>query len=762
MAARRLMVSAGMLLILCSASFSTSAPAFAQTQKKTRKSASAKSASSAGTKAAAATPTSGLSAAAKRLQKLTEQLKQKNSNWAYSQLSVIALQKSSSALSTRAALALGYYDYSRGQYGEAQKWLELAKPDPLLADYAFYWVAETDLAQQRNEEALATLRQIRQDYPDSAITDQVVQSIAVAATALNQPAEAVKALDAYPLTAQRPGLLLMRAQAHEKAGQIPEAAADYQTIYMRYAVSEQAREAAMKLDLLRGSAGSQVPQISLDQRFAHAGIFFDAKDWSAARNEYSAIVPQLSGANLERAELRVLECGVALGANPAEMIALKISDPDVDAERSYTLADYDRSHQAETDMVAAVENAAARAPQSRWTASALFLAGNFYWVRLDRDRASSFYQRVAEQFPNSPDATNAQWRVAWTAVLKRAPEAAEDLQQHLRRFPGSPYTADALYFLGRLAEDAGVPGLARSYYDKLIERFPQNYFEALAVTRVRGLDPAPKQDPDVLATIPPVPASQKLGDTIPAAAEKRHERALALQSISFDASAEIELRAAYAATGEPRLLLEAAQAAVDGGHCGAAIVTVRQIYPQLEAHSFTDVPRPVWMAAYALPFQSEIRRWADKAGVDPMLVAGLVRQESAFSPEAHSPANAFGLMQLLPSTARRLAKQANIRYAHARLVEPEYNVRLGTLYVSNLLKQFGNVESVLAAYNAGEDRVTSWTAGQNYREPAEFVESIPFTETRQYVQIVSRNADIYRRLYGTEDESRKPRSRSGN
>jgi soluble lytic murein transglycosylase len=763
MAARRLMVSAGIVLVLCSASFftsaSTSAPTFAQTQKKKHKSA-ATSASAAGTKPS--TSTAGLSPAAKRLQKLTEQLKEKNSNWAYSQLSAIALQKSSSALSTRAALALGYYDYSRGQYGEAQKWLELAKPDPLLADYAFYWVAETDLAQQRNEEALATLRQVRQDYPDSAIADQVVQSIAVAATALNQPAEAVKALEAFPLTLQRPGLLLMRAQAHEKAGQIPEAAADYQTIYMRFAVSEQAREAAMKLDLLRGSAGSQVPQISLDQRFAHAGIFFDAKDWGGARNEYSAIVPQLSGANLERAELRVLESGVALGANPAEMIALKVTDPDVDAERSYTLADYDRSHQAETDMLAAVENAASRAPQSRWAASALFLAGNFYWVRLDRDRASSFYQRVAEQFPNSPDATNAQWRVAWTAVLKRAPEAAEDLQQHLRRFPGSPYTADALYFLGRLAEDAGVPGLARSYYEKLIERFPQNYFEALAVPRVRGLDPGPKQDADVLATIPPVPASQKMGDVIPVAAEKRHERALALQSISFDASAEIELRAAYAATGEPRLLLEAAQAAVDAGHCGAAIVTVRQIYPQLEAHSFTDVPRPVWMAAYAMPFESEIRRWADSAGIDPMLVAGLVRQESAFSPEAHSPANAFGLMQLLPSTARRLAKQANIRYAHARLVEPEYNVRLGTLYVSNLLKQFGNVESVLAAYNAGEDRVMSWTAGQNYREPAEFVESIPFTETRQYVQIVSRNADIYRRLYGTEDESHKPRSRSGN
>jgi soluble lytic murein transglycosylase len=450
---------------------------------------------------------------------------------------------------------------------------------------------------------------------------------------------------------------------------------------------------------------------------------------------------------------------VALGASPSQVIALKLTDPDVDAERSYTLADYYRSHQLETDMTAAVENAASRAPSSRWAAAALFLAGNYYWVRLDRDRAAGYYKRLAEQFPSSPDAANAQWRVAWTAVLKRAPEGAGLLQEHLRRFPGSAYTPDALYWLGRLAEEAGVAGLARSYYDKLIERYPQNYFENLALARVRGLDPGPKQIPDVLASIPPLPPSQKVGETIPPAAEQRKARADALRSIAFDASAELELRAAYAATGEPRLLLEAAQAAVDAGHCGAAIVAVRQIFPQLEAHPLLEVPRPVWLAAYALPFQSSIRKWSVNAAIDPMLVAGLIRQESAFEPAARSSANAFGLMQLLPTTARRLAKQAKIGYAHARLVDPDYNVRLGTLYVAGLQKQFGNVESALAAYNAGEDRVVSWTAGQNYREPAEFVESIPFTETRQYVQIVTRNADIYRRLYGAENESRKDRAR---
>jgi soluble lytic murein transglycosylase len=93
------------------------------------------------------------------------------------------------------------------------------------------------------------------------------------------------------------------------------------------------------------------------------------------------------------------------------------------------------------------------------------------------------------------------------------------------------------------------------------------------------------------------------------------------------------------------------------------------------------------------------------------------------------------------------------------LLTPDYNIRLGTLYFADLRRQFGTTESALAAYNAGEDRLASWTAGQNYPEVAAFVDSIPFTETREYVQIVMRNAEIYRKLYRTKNEPGKPRPR---
>jgi soluble lytic murein transglycosylase len=120
-------------------------------------------------------------------------------------------------------------------------------------------------------------------------------------------------------------------------------------------------------------------------------------------------------------------------------------------------------------------------------------------------------------------------------------------------------------------------------------------------------------------------------------------------------------------------------------------------------------------------------------------------------------------MQLEPSTGARLARSLRLGYSRSRLFDPDYNVRLGTVYLAGLLESYMTPEAALAAYNAGEDRVAEWTMGQNYEETAEFVESIPFTETREYVQIVLRNAELYRETYAPHAalEPKRPATRRG-
>jgi soluble lytic murein transglycosylase len=127
----------------------------------------------------------------------------------------------------------------------------------------------------------------------------------------------------------------------------------------------------------------------------------------------------------------------------------------------------------------------------------------------------------------------------------------------------------------------------------------------------------------------------------------------------------------------------------------------------------------------------------------------LIRQESEFNAKVISHANAYGLMQVLPSTGRQLARQLRIRHFSANdLLTSNRNLQLGTMYFRWLMTSLGNQEEqALAAFNAGKSRVDRWNSWGPFREPAEFVETIPFQETRNYVEIVIRNADVYRRLY---------------
>jgi len=163
----------------------------------------------------------------------------------------------------------------------------------------------------------------------------------------------------------------------------------------------------------------------------------------------------------------------------------------------------------------------------------------------------------------------------------------------------------------------------------------------------------------------------------------------------------------------------------------------------------TSAPRQFWELLFPLPYKSDLVRAADDRNLDPFLVAGLIRQESEFNPRALSPAKAYGLTQVRPTTGRLFARKAGVpKFTANTLYQPAANLKIGTsIFRSMLDHEGGSVEQTLAAYNAGPNRAADWRTWANFREPAEFIETIPFTETREYVQAVLRNAEMYRRLY---------------
>jgi soluble lytic murein transglycosylase len=671
----------------------------------------------------------------------------------YEKLAAFAAKNAGSVWGARAALPLGYDDYSKRRFPQALIWFDKAKTDTLLLQYSLFWKAQTEQAIGRVKDALADFNAIQTQFPDTALKEQLVDAFANASVEAGHPQDGIDALNSYAGTAAKTPLLLDRARAYRAARQYVRAAKDFETIFYSYPLSDEAKSAGEALTQLRAQLRGEFPYITGEMQLQRAQAFFDAKKWRDARREFEKLIAMLKDpANpvRQRAQLRVAQCRVELRSSLRLVSSLKTPSPDVDAERLYVLSQFQRTAQKEAEMFSSLNALQQKYPESPWAEEGLMAEANYYWVQLDRVNAAKYYQLLLDTHPKSKYAYTAQWRVAWVAYLNRQPDADDKLQAFLLRYPVSADAVDAIYWLGRDAERNGNSDHARSFYVKAVDRYPQTYFGRAAAQRLASLGPGQENPADFLDQIPAPPPLPAFDQPIPPAAQDRWDRAQALRSIAFDSAAEQELKNGFFATGSPRFLLAAAQAAFDQGHFGVGMAYARVIVPDFDARQKDDLPLEVWKTLYPLPYEDSLRRDAEKNGVDPMLVAGLIRQESTFQADAVSYANAIGLMQLLPKTGRKMSRALHVRYVTSKLFDPDFNLLLGTYYLKGLVDLTGSPEAALAAYNAGEDRIAAWQAERKYDDLPELVESIPFSQTRDYVQIVLRNAEVYRMIYGPQ------------
>ncbi len=217
--------------------------------------------------------------------------------------------------------------------------------------------------------------------------------------------------------------------------------------------------------------------------------------------------------------------------------------------------------------------------------------------------------------------------------------------------------------------------------------------------------------------------------------------------------AQEELRYAQRAWGSSAAI-KATLAWVDNrkGELRPGVNAMKRAYPQYMTRDGAGLPEFILRVIFPRTHWPLIYRYATARGLDSHLVTALVGQESTFDPTIRSSANAYGLVQIVPSTGRRLARQLGLRYRLSMLTDPETNVRIGTHYFADLLARFGEPYLALAAYNAGEHRVERWLEERRDLDLTEdeFIDDIPFPETQNYVKRILGAVDAYRRLYGSE------------
>jgi soluble lytic murein transglycosylase len=294
-----------------------------------------------------------------------------------------------------------------------------------------------------------------------------------------------------------------------------------------------------------------------------------------------------------------------------------------------------------------------------------------------------------------------------------------------------------LYWAGRARQELGQMDDARRLLTEVAQRFKRLYHGIRArqvVARLpRGAGPA--TEPVLRAKVAP---ANDLGEPC-----RSRVRQLLLIERLDEAYAELNAAPATALGRATLAWIEWRRARLR-----PAITAMKRAYPEWVSEAGDQLPEDVWRILFPIQFEEMLQAKAQEEGLEPALVAALICQESTFDAGAVSVAGARGLMQVMPRTGRTLARALRVRYSARALHDPAVSLTFGTHYLRQLYDRFGGrAERVLAAYNAGPERVEAWTAGRPDMPAEEFVESIPFTETRRYVMIVLANREEYRRLY---------------
>lgn len=639
---------------------------------------------------------------------------------------------------------------ARGGFGTLEPWAALL-------------LGQAHAAAGKDDEALPLLDEAIAADPSGPLGTRAEVPRALALAHAGRLKEAKATIEAL-LKGRRgpaPQLRLALAEATEAAGETTKAVELYREVWRLHPETRQATRAR---ELWKGlvAAGVEAPQPSDEERLARAERWLAVGHAEESLQEIRELAAPATDGSLALLRAR------ALSAAERKAEAEKAIEPALSPETPLPIRNRARELAGRLAMRrGAVDEAIAHLRQIRGGAQgreAEFLAAFFLYDAGRFEQAEKAFHTFARTHGKSGRAEEALWYVAWTLFKQgRYDDSSKALDDLLSTHPRSTLAPQARYWKARAADRAGRQEEAKKLYQEIVGRDSGDFYAILASHRLEGqaIDGEPVPTTTIAGDRPvdgSTPAAAVAGQTTlafrtftpPSAsppfrgvAAARLSRATDLYRIGMREAAGQELDAALEGQKGMAPFAAAAQLALRSGDYHRAW--------QWGLFRLGGI-RGAADLAYPRAFGLEVETAARRFGIDPHFVWSIMRQESGFRPTIRSPAAAVGLMQILPRTAERIAERLGLPGETAgQLEDPRVNVTMGTWYLSALLERFeGSHALAAAAYNAGPGAVARWLA-----EPArkdlpldEFVESIPYRETRHYVKKVLANHESYRLIHG--------------
>jgi soluble lytic murein transglycosylase len=661
------------------------------------------------------------------------------------------------------ALKRGIDHYNGGDYSPALADLAAVAPEtPLhVGDFVILYRARASLMLEKFDDAIGLYRQLQTRYPNSSLLQSALlgecQSLQKA-TRLDAALAALK----NPKIEESPDSVLMRGTIQETSGKKSEAIALFLRVFSTYANSSAAAAAAQRLAVL-------APGYAL--KAANYGSMLERADnlIRSGRNKDARTLllklAQVRPASVElvaRRKVLLAQVEYNLGRGKTVLPLLRgipASNAPLHSQSLYLQAAAYRRLEDEGSFISTRDSALRLYPQSPFTEKILHSVATYFDVKNRLDECREAYSALASRFPKGEYAERAVWRSSSLAFFQRRyDEALAGYWNYFKLYANSRNAPSTLYWMGRCFDGLGDAARATELYARCRALSSDNYYGQRA-SEAEGSLAAPGRVPGTVFSgidfaqvlqradsVRPQPAT-----VAPPAGEAALviERVHELATAGLDELALTELRWGLRRHPEDRALRYLMSRLYESrGDYFSVISTLRRAFPDYDSRPRGSLPQEVWDLLFPAAHLDVVAAQSSKHGVDPSLILGLIRQESAFELGARSRANALGLMQVLPSTGRILAREAKIqKFTSRKLLQADVNIELGTRHLATLLQQYDHkVEFALAAYNAGSDRVDRWRRDFGEIEMAEFVERIPFGETRDYIKQVLTNAAYYRLL----------------
>ena len=655
-----------------------------------------------------------------------------------------------------AHFATGLARHNAKQYSAAEKsFAQVGDGIGWLDEYAVYYRARCIVLAEEFDRALDPLERFGKQFPGSRFAPAAERLRVESLMRLGRLDQARSIVASESGSLEEPVRLYLAGRIEHIDGRYRQAVSLYREAYYHYPFSDQADAAETHLNRLRASMGKAYPTAPAKWRLTRAEALYEGREYTRASAEFTrALGAGLSGGDRDRAVVHRGAADYQRGSNSAAYSALaraRPNEPELDAERLYLLCALERRQRLVQPMLSSLSKLAGRHPKSPWYQEALLAVGNFYYLRDDRREYPRIFRRLVQAFPTGRHAPYAHWKVCWRAWLDGSADRRTLLTEHARRYPGASTAPGALYWLGRLDEREGGPAAARSRYGAIARAFPHYYYASLGRDRLGQLGEGPSSEEITRTLEAAIPSPRKLSAEPTASTRALLEMGTTLHLIGADREARQEFaRVDYRQPDShfAGLALGRLHSRLDQHHLGLRAMK-RYAFGYLR-FPLESLDMEYWRYLFPLGWERNLRSRSERHRLDPYLVAALIRQESEYHPGARSRAGALGLMQIMPYTGRQLFQRLGIPgFSNRKLTIPDVSLRLGTFHLKESLAKFdGVVEKALAGYNAGDSRVPKWMELGPFDEVAEFVETIPFSETRGYVQSVLRNRAMYALLYG--------------